>query len=61
MGREGQNSPVMHVALYLLFCEKRYVQIESSKVYLGRVARKPVFGVSDKAIFKPDCSATETS
>ena len=30
-------------------------------VYLGLVARKPVFGVSVKARLKPACSATETS
>ena len=29
--------------------------------HLGLVARKPVFGVSDKASFKPVSSATETS
>ena len=29
--------------------------------YLGLVATKPVFGVSDKVRFKPACSATETS
>ena len=29
--------------------------------YLGLVARNPVFGVSDKASFKPVFSATETS
>ena len=28
---------------------------------LGLVARKPVFGVSEKARLKPACSATETS
>ena len=28
---------------------------------MGLVARKPVFGVSDKASFKPVPSATETS
>ena len=28
---------------------------------MGLVARKPVFGVSDKVRFKPACSATETS
>ena len=28
---------------------------------MGLVARKPVFGVSDKARLKPDSSATETS
>ena len=28
---------------------------------MGLVARKPVFGVSDKASFKPISSATETS
>ena len=29
--------------------------------YMGLVARKPVFGVSDKTNSKPVCSATETS
>ena len=29
--------------------------------YMGLVARKPVFGVSVKASFKPVSSATETS
>ena len=29
--------------------------------YLGRVATKPVFGISDEARFKPVSSATETS
>ena len=28
---------------------------------IGLVARKPIFGVSDKASFKPGPSATETS
>ena len=28
---------------------------------MGLVGTKPVFGVSDKMIFKPACSATETS
>ena len=28
---------------------------------MGHVARKPVFGVSDKASFKPVCSATKTN
>ena len=28
---------------------------------LGRSAKNPVFGVSDKVRFKPACSATETS
>ena len=30
-------------------------------LFLGRNARKPVSGVSDKVVFKPACSATETS
>ena len=30
-------------------------------VYMGLVVRKPVFGVSDKASFKPVFSAIETS
>ena len=30
-------------------------------LHIGLVARKPVFGVSDKASFKPVFSATETS
>ena len=29
--------------------------------HMGHVARKPVFGVSDKVSFKPVSSATETS
>ena len=29
--------------------------------YLGLIATKSVFGVSDKVRFKPACSATETS
>ena len=29
--------------------------------HMGLVAKKPVFGVSDKARFKPISSATETS
>ena len=33
----------------------------SCKHYLGLVVTKPVFGVSDKASFKPVSSATETS
>ena len=34
---------------------------ETEAYYLGLVARKPVFGVSVKASFKPVSSATETS
>ena len=30
----------------------------SGKCYMGLVARKPVFGVSEKVRFKPACSAT---
>ena len=30
------------------------------QAHMGLVARKPVFGVSDKVSFKPDSSATET-
>ena len=33
----------------------------SDLYYMGRVATKPVFGVSVKASFKPVSSATETS
>ena len=32
----------------------------NEKFYMGHVARKPVFGVSDKASFKAASSATET-
>ena len=32
-----------------------------TKINLGHVATKPVFGVSEKASFKPVSSATETS
>ena len=28
---------------------------------MGRDARRPVFGISDKVRFKPACSATKTS
>ena len=35
--------------------------IKMSSVYLGLVARKTVFGVSDKARFKPVSSVTGTS
>ena len=31
-----------------------------TRSHLGLVARKPVFGVSDKASFKPNSTATET-
>ena len=34
---------------------------EVNILYLGLFARKPVFGVSDKAALKPFSSATETS
>ena len=32
-----------------------------SGIYMGLAARKPVFGVCDKASFKPVSSATETT
>ena len=35
--------------------------ISSAFVNLGRDARKPVFGVAEKARLKPSCSSTETS
>ena len=35
--------------------------IQLNEYYLGLVATKPVFWVSDKVRFKPVCSATETS
>ena len=34
---------------------------QAMKIILGLDARKPVFGVSAKARFKPACSATETN
>ena len=42
-----------------------WLMVEAKKVHvisnMGLVARKTVFGVSDKASFKPGSSATETS
>ena len=35
--------------------------VSRDEVYLGLVVTKPVFGVSDKARFKQDCPAIETS
>ena len=35
--------------------------MDECSYYMGLVATKPVFGVSDKVRFKPACSATETS
>ena len=34
---------------------------DNPEIHMGLVARKPVFGVSDKASFKPVSSTTETS
>ena len=39
----------------------RYVCVLFNDLYMGLVTRNPVFGVSDKAGFKPVSSATETS
>ena len=41
--------------------DERPANVKSHAYHLGLVARKPVFGVSDKVRFKPACSATETS
>ena len=40
--------------------ENRFSKIIKVHRNMGLVARKPVFGVSDKASFKPVSSATET-
>ena len=42
-------------------CESACLVVNLIKIYMGLVARKPVFGVSDKASFKTVSSATETS
>ena len=47
-----------------LFDSRRSVQFlicATCQRYMGPVVRKPVFGVSDKASFKPAFTATETS
>ena len=52
------------LTLYILVDYPKHIDTLSMKLsilYLGLVARKPVFGVSDKASFKPVSSATETS
>ena len=41
--------------------EKMNLDVVMQQYYLSPVARKPVFGVSDKPSFKPISSATETS
>ena len=35
------------------------IKSENAILYMGLDARKPVFWVSDKVVFKPSCSATE--
>ena len=47
-----------NIALSLLRCMQCSL---ITNQYLGLVARKPVFGVSDKASFKPVSSAKESS
>ena len=49
---------LVHDSVYIKLGERRSVR---AKVKLSLVARKPVFGVSDKESFKPVSSATETS
>ena len=39
---------------------QNYFQLLDSVTYMGLVARKPVFGASDKVRFKPVSTATET-
>ena len=55
---------VMHV-IRLFKGNKKLIKIYKYKCelmhkYIGHDARKPVFGVSDKASFKPVSSATQT-
>ena len=46
--------------IYMLCVLKINVSYKHAR-HMGLVARKPVFGVSNKVRFKPACSATETS
>ena len=48
------------VSALLIFCRSNRFKMQGM-VYMGHKARKPVFGVSDKASFKQVSSATETS
>ena len=56
---------VASVIVHLPFWGQNFTQFRFSALFLnhqlGLVARKPVFGVSDKASFNPISSATQTS
>ena len=49
-----QNYLIVHFSV-------TYPSVALNNLYLGLVATKPVFGVSDNVRFKAACSATETS
>ena len=50
----------MRAELLMFFCcFKNYIETQSEDMSL--LARKPVFGVSDRLRLKPVCSATEAS
>ena len=55
------GSDTIKSAFHLNVGTKKRIDMMCSEEYLGLVARKPVFGVSDKASFKPVSSATEIS
>ena len=63
---------ITHVSFYtvkIIYCSCTFIlrtfchvlSFTFRRTYLGLVARKPVFGVSEKASFKPVSSAAETS
>ena len=57
----GQISSGLCVYFLSYYFERARGPVFSHNYDLGHVARKPVFGVSDKASFKQFSSATETS
>ena len=59
--RAIQSLAVGKLAQRILCKEPKNKEIGTALTHMGLVARKPVFGVSYKARFKPACSATETS
>ena len=59
----GLEPQTLRTKLYSLYIEylSTMEMVNNDNDHMGRDARKPVFGVSYKMIFKPACSATETS
>ena len=54
-----QIKDVIHIRLQTKVMNRDKGGLQSLRGYMGFVARKPVFRVSDKACFKPACSAAE--